>query len=173
MSTITAHQHCGHCGTRFADQESWPRTCQGCKNLTFRNPIPVAVVILPVDDGILVVRRGIEPRQGLLTLPGGFVDWGRRAESWQEGGARETLEEASVGIDPNLLTLFRAISTPDNTRILMFAVAAPMREADLPPFKSNPEASERIIIRGPEELAFPIHTQVVADYFREQRKGRA
>ena len=62
---------------------------------------------------------------------------------------------------------------PDNTRILMFAVAAPMCEADLPPFKSNPEASERIIIRGQEELAFPIHTQVVADYFRELREGRA
>jgi len=39
--------------------------------------------LIPVHDGLLFVRRGIEPRKGKLALPGGFINLG---ETWQEAG---------------------------------------------------------------------------------------
>ena len=35
------------------------------------NPLPVAVVIVPVDDGAMLIRRSIEPAKGQLAFPGG------------------------------------------------------------------------------------------------------
>src|SRR6185436_21045482 len=73
------HSHCSYCGTAFPQEAPWPRMCPGCGETTWRNPLPVAVVLLPVDmtdgrRGLVVIRRGIEPGYGLLALPGGFIE---------------------------------------------------------------------------------------------------
>ena len=78
--------HCSYCGQRFSHDQPWPRQCAKCGNISFVNPIPVVIVLVPVDDGVLVVRRSQEPGSGVLALPGGFVELG---ETWQETGARE------------------------------------------------------------------------------------
>ncbi|MFZ0545629.1 MAG: NUDIX domain-containing protein, partial [Candidatus Promineifilaceae bacterium] len=72
--------HCSYCGRPFSPDQPWPRTCSHCHNTTFVNPIPVAVLLQPVGEKLLVVRRGIEPGNGKLALPGGFMELG---ESWQ------------------------------------------------------------------------------------------
>ena len=130
--------------------------------MTFRNPLPVAVVIQPVDDGVLTVRRTIQPRSGWLALPGGYIEFG---ESWQAAGARELWEEAGVQIDPATLREVKVFSAPDNT-ILIIALAPPLTSAQLTEFTTTDEASERVIVRAPQELAFPLHTEVVADYLQ-------
>lgn len=117
---------------------------------------------MPVDDGLLVVRRNIEPRKGLLALPGGFIDLG---ESWQQAGAREVFEETGLKIDPAEITDFRVLSAPDGT-VLIFGLAQPRTQADLPEFVAGEEASELVILRQPEPLAFSLHTQVVQEYFQ-------
>ncbi|MBI1877066.1 MAG: hypothetical protein HYR94_02315 [Chloroflexi bacterium] len=71
--TLQKNSHCSYCGSPFAESQPWPRACVRCGNVTFRNPAPVAVVLLPVEDGLLVIRRGIEPQRGQLALPGGFI----------------------------------------------------------------------------------------------------
>ncbi|HWU89283.1 MAG TPA: NUDIX domain-containing protein, partial [Kofleriaceae bacterium] len=87
---------CSYCGARFADSMGYPRSCAACGAQTWANPIPVAVVLVPIIDGdragLLVVRRAIPPA-GKLALIGGFVE---EHESWQEGAAREVREEAGV-----------------------------------------------------------------------------
>jgi hypothetical protein len=65
--------HCSFCGNRFSDDAPWPRRCLGCGNSTYRNPLPVAVVLLPMAGGVVVIRRNTEPRKGTLTLPGGYI----------------------------------------------------------------------------------------------------
>lgn len=159
------NNHCSYCGHPFAVEQPWPRTCDHCANISFLNPLPVAVVIIPVDDGVLAVRRGIPPRQGQLALPGGYIDIG---ESWQQAGAREAYEEVGVTIDPASIQVLQVSSTNDNA-ILIFGVAAPLRLSDLPPFVASPEASERVILAGPTELAFPLHTEALTRFFKRQK----
>ena len=161
---------CSHCGTKYDDVTSYPRTCHGCGVQTWANPIPVAVVVLPVTDGdrtgLLVVRRALPP-VGALALAGGFVE---DHESWQACGARELREEIDVVIDPATLTpLWFASSEPRPDRILLFGLAPPIARGDLPPFTPNSEALERGVIFGPGdasgELGFSLHVEVAHRYF--------
>jgi ADP-ribose pyrophosphatase YjhB (NUDIX family) len=154
---------CSFCGLRFADGQVWPRRCAGCGNTSFVNPIPVAVCLLPVDDGLLCIRRAISPGQGRLALPGGYIDL---SETWQQAAARELFEETGIVIDPGEVEHFRTqSSTLGDGVILVFGCARPQRLADLPPFVPTHETSEMVVIRSPQELAFPLHTKAIRDYF--------
>ncbi|MBC8076948.1 MAG: NUDIX hydrolase, partial [Chloroflexales bacterium] len=62
--------HCSYCGAPFAAAAPWPRRCAACGNTSYLNPLPVAVVLVPVGGGVLLVRRAIPPQQGTLALPG-------------------------------------------------------------------------------------------------------
>ncbi|GII90533.1 NUDIX domain-containing protein [Sinosporangium siamense] len=157
------NSHCSYCGTAYAAGSAWPRTCGGCGQTGYLNPLPVAVMVLPVDDGLLVVRRDVEPRRGELALPGGFIDMG---ESWQQAAARELREETGVAVDPAAVRLLDVHSAPDGT-VLVFARGPRLAAPDLPPVAATAETSEWLVITGPRELAFPLHTRVVADYFQE------
>ena len=164
--TFRQHAYCSFCGHPFAAHAPWPRICAHCDNVTYRNPLPVSVIIQPVDDGLLVARRAIEPAKGKLALPGGFVEL---PETWQEAAARELLEETGVSVDPAAVDVVDVYSAPDGT-LLIFGLAPPLTAADLPPFPPGGESSERVILREPAELAFPYHTKVVAAYFTAQRR---
>lgn len=160
------NSHCSYCGHPFGELQPWPRVCISCGNVTFRNPAPVAVVLLPVDDGLLVVRRGIEPQWGQLALPGGFIDFG---ETWQEAGARELYEETEVTIAPEEIRDFCALSGREGY-ILVFGVGPAQTTTGLPPFEPNRETLERLVITAPVELAFPTHTEAMRRFFQIGRK---
>lgn len=162
---------CSHCGAAFAPPLKYPRTCAQCHAQLWSNPIPVSVVLLPVrhpgGEGLLVVRRSIEPKQGLLALTGGFLE---DHETWAEGGAREVREETGVVIDPATLSAFWFTSTaPKPNRVLLFSVARPIELAAMPAFVPSSETSERGLIFGPDGLervfAFDLHTAAVQRFF--------
>lgn len=123
----------------------------------------MVVVLLPVDEGILCIRRGIEPKRGHLALPGGFHDFG---ETWQEAGAREVYEETGISLDPAELREWSVLSPPPpDALVLIFARARQRVLAELPEFRPTPETTERVIVTTPQELAFPLHTKVLQEYF--------
>ncbi|MBA3532015.1 MAG: NUDIX domain-containing protein [Ardenticatenales bacterium] len=155
------NSHCSFCGNPFEEAQPWPRQCSACQERSYVNPLPVAVVLVPVDKGLLMVRRAIEPRKGLLALPGGFINMG---ESWQQAGAREVMEETGLALDPDEIKDFRALSAPDGT-VLIFGIAQPRSAASLTLLDSTDEALECLILEQSEELGFPLHTQVVREYF--------
>ena len=153
--------HCSFCGHSFSDDAPWPRTCASCGNVSYRNPLPVAVVVLPVAGrGVVCVRRATGAAG--LALPGGFIELG---ESWQEAAAREAAEETGVRVEPESIDLLAVRSAPDGT-LLVFGLAPPVSESALERFAISDEVSEIEVVDGPrDDLAFPLHAEVLAGYF--------
>ncbi len=161
---LTQHSHCSYCGHPFEANQAWPRLCAACGNTSFVNPLPVSVVLLPVDDGLLAVRRKIEPQIGQLALPGGYIN---RGESWQQAGARELLEETGILIPPDDLRVFRVKSAPGYNTLIVFGLARCIRASDLPPFVPNEETQEICVLTASQELAFSTHTEALREYFED------
>jgi len=61
-------------------------------------------------DGVVLIRRGVEPYKGWFALPGGFVEIG---ESVEHACSREMEEETGLKIDSNVLKLIGVYSAPD------------------------------------------------------------
>lgn len=169
---------CSYCGTGFGEVRGYPRRCVRCGAETWANPIPVAVVLVPIvvdgETGLLVVRRAIPP-VGKLALVGGFVE---DHEPWQACAARELREEANVLVDAaSLQPLWFSSTEPRPNRVLLFASAPPIDAAALPPFQPNSEASERAVVFGPgdpaDTLAFPLHAEAARRYFGRSGPLRA
>ena len=159
---MSKYDHCGYCGHRFGANQAWPRLCAGCGRTSYVNPAPVAVCLLPIGDGLLCVRRAIPPFAGQFALPGGYID---RAETWQQAAARELFEETGLRIDADEVEHFRTFSDPDDGVLLVFGRARPHQPDALAAFVPTAETSALVVIRTATELAFPLHTRVVAEFF--------
>jgi ADP-ribose pyrophosphatase YjhB (NUDIX family) len=134
--------------------------------MNFENPVPVAVVLVPVYSdgltGLLLVKR----KDGGLALPGGFMEV--KHGSWQGTAVTEMEEETGIVIT-NDLSIEAVHSTPDNRRLLVFCLWNDMLSLEKVPtdFKPNDE------VEGLEvwwqtlekELKFPLHQRVAEDYF--------
>jgi ADP-ribose pyrophosphatase YjhB (NUDIX family) len=171
------HMHCSYCGSPYDTAAPWPRVCATCGETTWRNPLPVAVALLPVDAapgpaatrergrsagrGLVVVRRDIEPARGQLALPGGFIEIG---ETWQEATVRELLEETGLVASAAEVGLFAVHSAPLGT-INVFGLLPARRADDLPPSAPTDEATEWLVLTEPQPLAFSTHTMAMRDYF--------
>jgi 8-oxo-dGTP pyrophosphatase MutT (NUDIX family) len=161
---------CPACGTRFTEA-GWPRKCLSCDHISYRNPIPVAVTLVPVTDrsrtGLLVVKRGIPPQIGQLALPGGYMEIG---ESWEDACAREVREESGHEVDPSGITLLFVRTSPKGL-LLIFGRAMPIQLGDwLQDFKPNSEVQALGVIWEPRELAFPFHSEAANRFFTPTRR---
>jgi ADP-ribose pyrophosphatase YjhB (NUDIX family) len=161
--------HCTFCGHAFgAEQTGWPRTCSSCGRVTYRNPIPVVVVLLPVSDrgGLLVIRRSVanDPGFGQFALPGGYIDI--NDPTWQHAAARELREETGVVMSPASFREFGVRSAPNGT-LLIFTLAEPVSSEAITAFQASDETSEVSVITSPTELAFPLHSDMANTWFAE------
>jgi ADP-ribose pyrophosphatase YjhB (NUDIX family) len=168
---VISHQkdsHCSSCGAAFPPDPGWPRTCADCGTTAYRNPLPVAVALLPVRDragggtGLVVIRRTIEPRRGLLALPGGFVDHG---ETWQHAVTRELAEETGIQASPDDVTLADALTDTEDGYLLLFGLLPERPAHELPPPRPTDETDGWHIVDAPTDLAFPLHTQAADRWF--------
>jgi len=143
--------------------------CLACDHTVWRNPLPVAVAILPVVTptgvGVVVQRRDIEPARGLLALPGGFIEHG---EDWRAALVRELREETGLLADADAVRLFDVYSAPSGGTILIFGVLPAQSADQLPASAPTDEATEWLVLTEPAELAFSTHTEVLARFLAEQ-----
>ena len=165
--------HCTYCGHAFGPQQTgWPRTCSSCGRVSYRNPLPVVVVLLPISDrvGLLVIRRSVagDPGFGHFALPGGYIDI--NDPTWQHAASRELREETGVVLPPEAFKEFGVRSAPNGT-LLIFALAAPVSSTALPAFRATNETSEMTVITSPAELAFALHSEMANTWFAGRRDG--
>ena len=170
--------YCPQCGAAHTDADH-PRTCPGCGAVTYANPTPVAVALIPVGPGLLCVRRGTAPHIGKLALPAGFHVMGEDfrqgavREVWEETGIRFHPEDARVvapehGDGPDWDPLF---STP-NGNLLYFVELPAIMPRDIR--LSGPElvehslgeTQELVIVDDFVDLAFPAHTRALHLFLR-------
>lgn len=162
---VPKDSHCGNCGAPYGPVVGWPRTCPACGETAYRNPLPVAIALLPAHDadgtGLVVITRTIEPQRGGIALPGGFIDHG---EDWQQAVVRELREETGIEAARADVRLADALSSPDG-HLLLFGLLPERTAADLPDPAPTDETYGWHLLRGPAELAFPLHTIAVRNWF--------
>jgi ADP-ribose pyrophosphatase YjhB (NUDIX family) len=84
--------------------------CTACGFVFYIDPKLAAIALVPLDGGLVLVRRAIDPGYGLWVVPGGFVDAGEPVE---EAVVRETLEETHLTIRvQRLLQLYSYRGSP-------------------------------------------------------------
>ncbi|HET6357748.1 NUDIX domain-containing protein [Streptomyces sp.] len=157
--------HCGNCGAPYGSLTLWPRTCPTCGETAYRNPLPVAVALLPAYDangtGLVVITRTIDPGWGGIALPGGYIDLG---EDWQQAVVRELFEETGIEVPREDVRLADALSAPDG-HLLLFGLLPPRAVESLPRPAPTPETTGWHVLHEPTELTFPLHTIAVRNWF--------
>ena len=97
---VSMYKFCPQCGGRLAKRllkagEPERLVCTACGYVFYIDPKLAAIAIIPLDGGLVLVRRSIDPGYGLWVAPGGFVDMGEPVE---EAVVRETLEETHLTV---------------------------------------------------------------------------
>jgi len=114
---------CSQCGasTQFSippDDHIKRHVCTRCEAVFYQNPKIIVCSIPMYGKKILLCRRGIEPRLGFWTLPGGFMENG---ETCEQAALRESDEEAKIEI--TLDKLASIICIPNYDQVHMFYLA--------------------------------------------------
>lgn len=126
----------------------------------FRNPLPVVVMLVMSNKGLIVIRRALKDGYGKLAMPGGFHNLG---ETWQEAGCREVAEETGVELDPAKVKIYDVITVQNGNVNLIFGVYDGV--VIDPVFAHDSEIMEVLELAAPVEAAFPAHTEIMARYF--------
>lgn len=131
--------------------------CPACGFIVFLDP-KVAVVILTMrDNGLVMVKRGVEPHLGKWAFPSGFVDRGEIVEC---AARREMKEE--TGLDVALDALIGVYSQQDNP-VVLIVYAARITGGSLTPGHDAEDARAFPLTALPP-LPFPHDARILADW---------
>jgi 8-oxo-dGTP diphosphatase len=118
MQDIATYKFCPQCGGRLEKRllkPGEPRrlVCTACGFIFYLDPKLSVIAVIPMNAGVVMVRRAIEPGYGLWVVPGGFVDMGEVVE---DAVVRETLEETYLTVRP--IRLLNIYSYPDHRTVI-------------------------------------------------------
>jgi 8-oxo-dGTP diphosphatase len=115
-------------------------------------------VVIPSDDGVVLVRRGSEPFEGQWALPGGFVEVG---ETVRQAAVREAAEETGLAVEVSRLV--GVYSEPDrDPRGHNVSIAFLARVLGGQMQASTDAAEVELLDPATVELAFD-HRRIIAD----------
>lgn len=172
MVAILEMKFCSACGAtvalRIPNDDSRPRhICSSCGTVHYQNPNMV-IASLPIwEEKILLCRRAIEPRYGLWTLPGGFMENG---ESTTQAAIRETLEEANARIE--IGELYSMYSLPYINQVHLLFMAR-LLDLDFSPGAESLEVKLFSETDIPwDEIAFRPVRFSLEHFFAERKQGK-
>jgi len=163
--------YCGNCGHSITIQvpdgdDRERHCCNSCGSIHYFNP-RIIVACLPVWEGkIMLCRRGIEPRKGYWTLPGGFMELN---ETTEDGAIRETWEETKAEVEIERL---QGIYNMPQINQVYFVYLAKMKSAH---YEITPESTEIELVDPKDipwdKLAFRVMKKVLEQFVNEETPG--
>jgi ADP-ribose pyrophosphatase YjhB (NUDIX family) len=160
------NKFCSYCGNEFEEnirKQSIQLNCSVCGKTTFQNPIPVALLLVQVNNGVLLGRRNIYPKKGSLCIPGGFIEIN---ETWEEAAKRELFEETGLEVESSTIKHFETTSIKEQNVLLIFGYSTKILK-ELPVFKPNNETTEIVVTEKLIDLAFSSHTDVLRKFLKK------
>ena len=85
--------YCPTCGTRLVQRTNDVPVCPSCGRVAYADPKFAAAAVIPLDGGIVLVQRAIEPGLGMWSFPSGYVN---RGEMPNRAVEREVREECGL-----------------------------------------------------------------------------
>jgi len=147
---------CPRCGGNLSRGHNRLR-CEQCGEVIYENALLAAVALVCTSEGLLLVRRAVEPSRGMWGLPGGFVE---ADESPEQAVLRELAEE--TGLQGRVLRLVGASSQFSRFYGRQVVILGYEVEAD-GVAQAGDDALE-VAFFPPEQLpplAFPAHQELV------------
>lgn len=160
--------YCSNCGAVLNIVE-WPKPCAACNAIHYGNPDPVAIALIRVmtaggEEGVLIGRR---PESHFMTpwaLIGGFAE--KTDPSIEFAAAREVWEETGIKLEPSSLEMTSSAMTPGNQMLIFCKTRDVHTELDImSQFAPTDEILEIMVTREAINLAFPLHTRALSDFF--------
>ena len=140
--------------------------CENCGAIHYSTPKIIVGTVSVKEDSILLCKRGIEPRYGKWTLPGGFLENG---ETVSEGAFRETFEETNTKVEMG--ELYAIFNVPQINQVYMLYLAEVIKDD----YSSTSESLDVKLFNEKEipwdELAFPFVPIVLRKFFSDHIKG--
>lgn len=141
--------------------------CPACGFVFYFDPKVVAVALIPLPEGVVLVRQVRGPRAGLWVLPGGFVDLGEPPE---RAVVREVTEE--TGLIVRVSSLFQVCSHAAGQAVLLAYLTEPVA-GRLGAGWDEHEARCFALSAIPwKELAFATTQHLLQDYLAAQTADR-
>jgi ADP-ribose pyrophosphatase YjhB (NUDIX family) len=156
---MAEYMFCPHCGTtlgEIVEEGNTFKHCYGCKKFThYDNPKGVVNALIPLDGGLVLILRAVNPRAGKHALPGGYINKG---EGPRQAVVREILEE--TGLIVEVVRPLDELPVPHVNQFLCFYLVKVVGGQ----LKAGSDAGEVAVHKLdalPAEIAFPLHDQVI------------
>jgi 8-oxo-dGTP diphosphatase len=115
-------RYCPKCATELVWQSSGDRerpTCPSCGFIFYFNPVVGAGALVETEGRVVLVRRGVEPKAGLWSLPSGYVEADERAEA---AAVREMQEETGLEVEiEDLLGVYSFGREPQTGVLILYS----------------------------------------------------
>jgi len=160
---------CPVCGERLSRQEIGGRprpACENCGYVHYMNPVPGVGMLIEIDGGLALIRRGHAPHKGRWTLPSGFVELD---ESAQEAAIREAEEETGLKVEIVELAAVNSFPEgPPTSGIMIFFRMKPVGGQ----LQAGDDADEVKVFTAADmpKIPFRTHREMVAEWLEWQEQ---
>ena len=131
--------------------------CVECDRIIFSDPKVAVAAVIPMDDGIVLLKRAIEPQIGMWSFPSGYVDRGEKLERALE---REVVEECGLVVKTDRLV---GVYSEDGQAVVLVVYHADLVSGELVAGDETSEARVFALDEMPE-LAFEHDDRIVRDW---------
>ena len=160
--------YCPICGHKLGEREEGGRLRQACDNcgyVHYVNPVPAVGILIEMDGGVVLIRRGQAPHKGEWTLPSGFIE---ADESAEDAAVREAEEE--TGLKVEIIEMAGINSFPEGppmSGIMIFYRAKPVGGT----LQGGDDAVEARVFQVGEipRIPFRTHREVIAEWLGKRQ----